>query len=261
MKRVLSLCCGLGLMVAFAGSVSAQEYIEVLPEVGTREVVAEGNYYSISTVRVEDPAPGFRAYDVMASVNGDSQGKFVNAFQELNITGVHQLWEDFRGANPSPYPGYFTNFDLPGQELDSYMMWTKADQSNGADPSETNDGSNPAGLQYSEFTAIAGIGEVGVTSRGNGNPAALGLTGRATELALAHIVLYDGVAAADGHYATAMLSGDLGGEGDANESNGGEIDMFSGVVLGAPTLVEVPEPAMGIMALMSVVGLLGFRRR
>jgi hypothetical protein len=276
-KRLTSWLSGFGvglLALMTNAQASAQEYIEVLPEVGTVEMIAEGTYYNLQQEYLGSPAPGFRSYNIWATVKGDTTpGKFVNAFQELNITGVHQVWEPpSRPGRPpvqTPYSAYFEGFADKLQTLDSYAGWGEDDQSNGASPSETNDGSNPAGIDPAVFDpdsglvdgdVVIGVGEVGVTSRGAA-PAALGLATQSFRQMLAHIVLWDGVAAADGHYTTATLHGDIGGEGDGNEVNGGEIDNFANVTVGAPMLVEVPEPAAGLAALLGLVSLAGLRRR
>lgn len=276
-KRLTSWLSGFGvglLALMSNAQANAQEFIEVLPEVGTVEMIAEGTYYNLQQEYLGSPAEGFRSYNIWATVKGDTApGRFVSAFQELNISGVHQVWDPpaRQGRPPveTPYANWYTGFADKLQSLDSYAGWGEDDQSNGASPTETNDESNPAGIDPAVFDpdsgladgdVLLGIGELGVTSRG-GEPAALGLATQSFRQMLAHIVIWDGVAAADGHYATAMLNGDIGGEGDGNETNGGEIDSFANVTVGAPMLVEVPEPAAGLAALLGLVSLAGLRRR
>lgn len=278
LKRVMSWCGGLAVALVAAlstESASAQQFIEVLPEVGAVTVRQVGDFYDISEERLADPAPGFRAYNIWATVKNPatSQGRYINAFQQLNITGVHQIWEQVgRQRFPTQYPGYFDELsDFIGaanveklKSLDSYMGFTKEMQSNGADPSETNNASNPGGLvlDIPDFTGVIGVGDLGVFQRTPGGaPAALGLATREGRLHLAKIVLYQGATATADQYVTASLSGQIGGQGDGNEGNGGEIDSYSNVRIGGTIMVPVPEPAMGVLGLLGAVSMLGLRRR
>lgn len=267
-QNIVKACVAAACLFAFVQSASAQEKPKT--DVGQQSLLSQGANYSVWEERLPDPAPGFRAYNVWLKVNGTQAGKFVNAFQQVNITGVHQVWEQVgRNRFPTNYPDYYDGLaDFIGaanaariESYDSYVLFTKADQSNGADPSETNNAANPAGLDTSfglggDFTGVVGLGELGILNRAGGAPAALGLSTRNPNLGLARVVLYDGTA---GTFANpAILSGSFGGEGDGNEANGGEINEFANVQIGATI---VPEPAMGLMALIGSVGLLGFRRR
>jgi hypothetical protein len=286
-KRVMSWCGGLSIAVfaAFsqAPSASAQGFIEVLPEVGTTREVGrtsstrpedgEVSWVTIYEERLENPYEGFRAYNIWAEVTpAGGAGTFVNAFENLNISGVHQVRLNFFGNIQSSHYANFWDTQSPElKTLDSYLGFVGANKSNGADPSESIDPSNmnPGGLDPTEIdpdfplpasVVEMGIGELGIIDRGNPQArTAMGLAIQPNRLHLAHIVLYDGLEPEN--YATALLTGRLGGEINGNIQQGDTLDIpLNGIELGAPELV-IPEPSMSILALMGFVGLCGLRRR
>jgi hypothetical protein len=266
--NILKACVAVALVAIGAVPAMAQEVPKTA--VGQTRLVETNTHYSVWEERLADPAPGFRAYNVLLQVNaGGAPGRFINAFQDLDIAGVHQIWEaPTRPGRPpveTPYPAYFEGFADELQKLDSSIGWTSEDESNGAAPTETNNGQNPAGVDpevvdpssgLAAADLVIGVGNMGVIDRAGGVAAALGLAIRPETLNVGRVVLWDGLS---GGYVKATLSGDIGGEGDGVESNGGEIDRFTSVLIGDTMIV--PEPAMGLMALIGSFGMLRLRRR
>lgn len=282
LKRVVAWCGGLSVALLAAlstgQSASAQEFIEVLPEIGavtSRGVGAEG-YYEILEERLPDPGPGFRAYNIWAQPVNAGQGRYVNALEQVNFTGVHQVWERTgpRTVAPTVFGKYYDDlgeFFGPAKaaeikSFDSHLLFAEDQKTSGTgDPSETNNQANPSGMATDfglggDFVGVIGVGELGAIQRGAGASVALGLNPpQGGRLGLAKIVIWQGTAATEGAYAAAMMNGNLGGQ--ANDSTDGEVDRFVNVAVGGSILVEVPEPSMGILALTSVLGLFGLRRR
>lgn len=277
-KRVLTWCGGVSLAVAAvlmsASNAAAQV---VIPPVGSfTELTSAGAPVSIVEERLEDPAPGFRAYNVWARANG---GGFVNAVEDLDIAGVHQVWDVFRGnAIPTPYSNYYDGLAEVLPRLDSRVGWLDSEENAAlGSVSETNDGSNPGAINpevYDPESGLGpddtqiGIGNVGFVNREGTDSYALALSGTPTERLLAYVVLYDGVSGAD--FTTAdMTFSAVGGSGpsgdfaittDPSQQQFGSFLVNDGpLVVGAGTII--PEPASGLLTLVGLVGLLGLRRR
>lgn len=277
--NIVKACVAVGFALAYSfmntQTVSAQT-VRPLTTVGQQTKLMDSNdaarSFSVWEERLPDPGPGFRAYNVRLKVNAtNTAGLYVNAFEELDIAGVHQVWEKVgRNEFTSVYPGYFQGLsEFIGQEAasriqgyDSSILFTETQKASGtADPSETNDKLNVAGLDVSfgldpaDFTSVVGMGSVGIKNRTGGASAALGLNIQPADLAYARVVLYDGTA---GQFSPpAILNGGVGGQADSDTD--GEVGAFANVLIGQT--VQIPEPAMSVLALIGGVGLFGLRRR
>lgn len=255
---------------------------ECLQAVGSRGIVADGQYFRVIQTRLPDPAPGFRAYDVSLSVFPSApEGSWVNALQQLNFSGVHQVWDSFRDVGiPTQFQDYFRDPSIVQalggdvnsmfvQGLDSYMNFGLGDYF-GAAPSETNDGQNPGNFDETfgqnplVFSSRIGIGDLGIINRvPNGPLAAAGLFSRDRELPLAHVVIWHDYSVG----VAAILSGDVGGSADGNDSNGVEIESFRNLIIGGRVSIPLaynrmcPEPIGCTTALAGVVGLVVLTRR
>jgi len=206
-----------------------------------------------------DPADGIEAANIVLR---SPAGTKIVTFENLLIDGdVHQVWLSGPFAAPTakgaPVAG--PTYDASWIPLDSHLLIESSMVGGGAggsygEISETNDGSNgELGLPpASGFPPSAGFGPIQMKAATDAF--FLDTPFQSNEVNLAYLVSPKDAVAAGG---TISLTLGVLGEGIVNSGEAGGA-FFDALPV---SLSQVPEPASGLMALMSLLGLGLLRRK
>jgi hypothetical protein len=218
-----------------------------LPAVLVLAVAASANAAVVITGNVVGAAtsdPELTKFTI--GVAGDA-GEVLNSFAGINIEGgVHNVQPGF--GQPSTHIGFWssTNGDSRPEwaEFDTYLLFNPSDSAKvvgliGA-IQETNDNSNPAGLDI--------MGAVLAPMRGLGSFKFSAATDQ--------ITLTPAAAGANVQFLQVVIPTGTMAQLDVNVfDNQGNLTTFNDVIIG------IPEPASAAMALLGSLALIGVRRR
>ncbi len=250
-----SVSCVLGMFLVAATVAQAQ----APSVVGTRGGV------DVWWVPQPDPGPGYSAGNIVLKTT-DENAKIVT-FENLKIEGgIVQTWLSGPFAAPTAKgaPTAGPTYDASWIPYDSHVLIRDLNPNmvgGGAGGSyggitEDNDGliGAIAGLpQASGFDPNSGIGSIHMGAETDAF--FLDTAFQANELDLAYVVTQTGAAAAAGEI---LLTLGVLGEGIVNSGDPGGANWGFGDNPGA---LVVPEPASGLLALCSILGLAVIRRR